>query len=94
MAENVTIARPYAEAAFAFADAGGSLAKWAQALEAMAGITAHPEMRSAIGNPGIVNAELYGLVAALAIAGAEQILRREVDQKAHADLLSSVQSQL
>jgi F-type H+-transporting ATPase subunit delta len=65
MAENVTIARPYAEAAFAFADAGGSLAKWAQALEAMAGITAHPEMRLAIGNPGIVNAELYGLVASL-----------------------------
>ena len=33
-------------------------------------------------------------VAALAVAGAEQILRREVDQKAHADLLASVQSQL
>jgi F-type H+-transporting ATPase subunit b len=33
-------------------------------------------------------------VAALAVAGAEQILRREVDQKAHADLLAGVQSQL
>ena len=33
-------------------------------------------------------------VASLAVAGAEQILRREVDQKAHADLLASVQSQL
>jgi len=33
-------------------------------------------------------------VAALAVAGAEQILRREVDAKAHADLLSQVQSQL
>jgi F-type H+-transporting ATPase subunit b len=33
-------------------------------------------------------------VAALAVAGAEQILRREVDPKAHADLLASVQSQL
>jgi F-type H+-transporting ATPase subunit b len=33
-------------------------------------------------------------VAALAVAGAEQILRREVDQKTHADLLASVQSQL
>ena len=33
-------------------------------------------------------------VAALAVAGAEQILRREVDAKAHADLLASVQSQL
>jgi F-type H+-transporting ATPase subunit b len=33
-------------------------------------------------------------VAALAVAGAEQILRREVDQKTHADLLASVQGQL
>ncbi|MDB5867187.1 MAG: synthase subunit [Betaproteobacteria bacterium] len=33
-------------------------------------------------------------VAELAVAGAEQILRREVDQKAHADLLAGVQSQL
>ena len=33
-------------------------------------------------------------VASLAVAGAEQILRREVDQKTHADLLASVQSQL
>ncbi len=33
-------------------------------------------------------------VAALAVAGAEQILKREVDAKAHADLLASVQRQL
>jgi F-type H+-transporting ATPase subunit b len=33
-------------------------------------------------------------VALLAVAGAEQILRREVDAKVHADLLATVQSQL
>ncbi|MDH5536626.1 MAG: F0F1 ATP synthase subunit B [Betaproteobacteria bacterium] len=33
-------------------------------------------------------------VATLAVAGAEQILRREVDAKAHADLLRNVESQL
>jgi F-type H+-transporting ATPase subunit b len=33
-------------------------------------------------------------VAALAVAGAEQILRREVDARVHADLLSTLQSQL
>jgi F-type H+-transporting ATPase subunit b len=33
-------------------------------------------------------------VAALAVAGAEQILRREVDARAHADILAAVQSQL
>ncbi|OGA55200.1 MAG: F0F1 ATP synthase subunit B [Betaproteobacteria bacterium RIFCSPLOWO2_12_FULL_62_58] len=33
-------------------------------------------------------------VAALAVAGAEQILKREVDAKTHADILASVQRQL
>jgi len=33
-------------------------------------------------------------VAALAVAGAEKILRREVDAKAHADLLRAVQAEL
>jgi len=33
-------------------------------------------------------------VATLAVAGAEQILKREVDAKAHADLLRSLESQL
>ena len=63
MAETVTIARPYAEAAFGAADAGGTLAKWAQALDTMAQLTAHPEMRAAIGNPGLTDEQLYGLFA-------------------------------
>jgi F-type H+-transporting ATPase subunit b len=33
-------------------------------------------------------------VAMLAVAGAEKILRREVDAKAHADLLQAVQAEL
>lgn len=37
---------------------------------------------------------LRAQVAALAVAGAERILMREVDAKAHADLLRSVESQL
>ena len=65
MAESITIARPYAEAAFGIADAGGALAKWAQALDVMAGIAAHPEMREAIGNPRLTDEQIYGLFAAL-----------------------------
>ena len=38
--------------------------------------------------------ELRAHVAALAVAGAEQILRREVDPKVHAQLLGSIQAQL
>ena len=37
---------------------------------------------------------LRSQVAALAVAGAEQILRREIDAKTHATLLASVQQQL
>jgi F-type H+-transporting ATPase subunit b len=33
-------------------------------------------------------------VAALAVAGAEKILRREVDAKAHAELLDGIKKQL
>jgi F-type H+-transporting ATPase subunit b len=38
--------------------------------------------------------QLRDHVAGLAVAGAERILRREVDAKAHADLLESIKQQL
>lgn len=37
---------------------------------------------------------LRGQVATLAVAGAEKILRREIDAKAHADLLSAIEQDL
>jgi F-type H+-transporting ATPase subunit b len=39
-------------------------------------------------------AQLRTQVAVLAVAGAEKILKREVDQKAHADILGDLQAQL
>ena len=65
MAELVTIARPYAEAAFAYADAGNALGKWAPVLERMAQIAGDPQMRAAIGNPALTDDRLYGLFIAL-----------------------------
>jgi F-type H+-transporting ATPase subunit b len=38
--------------------------------------------------------QLREQVAALAVAGAEKILRREVDSKAHADMLNQLKAQL
>ena len=38
--------------------------------------------------------ELREQVAALSVAGAERILRREIDTKAHADLLTNLKSEL
>lgn len=65
MAENITIARPYAEAVFQVADAGNDLGTWAEALATMARVAADPEMRAAIGNPNITADRLYGLFASL-----------------------------
>jgi len=62
MAEAVTIARPYAEAVFRLADAGGALAKWSQTLAVMAQVAANPDVRAAIGNPNLGSGELYGLI--------------------------------
>lgn len=38
--------------------------------------------------------QLRGHVAQLVVAGAEKVLRREVDAKAHADLLEAIKSEL
>jgi F-type H+-transporting ATPase subunit delta len=64
MAEAVTIARPYAEAVFALADKGGTLAKWSRTLATMAVVAADPEARRAVGNPNLSSDQIYGLFAA------------------------------
>lgn len=38
--------------------------------------------------------ELRAEVASLAVKGAEQILKREIDAKAHADLLNKISAEL
>jgi len=51
MAENVTVARPYAEAAFALARSAGALAAWEAALDRMAAVSADEQMRGCISDP-------------------------------------------
>ena len=64
MAENLTIARPYAEAVFSSADASGKLQAWSQALQRLAMIVSDADMHNAIGDPKVGPEQLYGLVAA------------------------------
>ncbi|MBA2547626.1 MAG: F0F1 ATP synthase subunit delta [Burkholderiaceae bacterium] len=64
MAENLTIARPYADAVFTSADAGGKLQAWSKALRRLAMIVSDPNMHNAIGDPKVGPEQLYGLVAA------------------------------
>lgn len=61
MAENVTIARPYAEAAFKLARATKSLPAWRDALARMALIAADARMHKTIGNPKLGPGQLTQL---------------------------------
>jgi F-type H+-transporting ATPase subunit delta len=69
MAEATTIARPYAEAAFAISEKTGGLEKWSGLLATMAAAAAHPEVRKLIGDPKFGPDALYGLFAS--VAGAD-----------------------
>jgi F-type H+-transporting ATPase subunit delta len=62
MSETLTLARPYARAAFASAQAGGALADWSSKLGIAAQIVADPRVHALIGDPRIGNAELAQLL--------------------------------
>lgn len=66
MAENVTIARPYADAAFELARGAGSLGPWSEALDRLAVIAADPQMRDCIADPKLTDDQLIELVLGLA----------------------------
>lgn len=72
MAENVTIARPYAEAAFGLARGADALAPWSEALDRLAAIVADPAVRACISDPKLSPAQLYQLVVDVAGAALNQ----------------------
>lgn len=66
MAENVTVARPYAEAAFQLAKSGGALAGWQIALERMAAAAADASMIECMADPRVTSASLAELFVGVA----------------------------
>lgn len=66
MSESLTIARPYAEAAFQAARQQNALSSWGDALERLAAVVAQPQVTELIGNPAVKPAELADLVADVA----------------------------
>jgi F-type H+-transporting ATPase subunit delta len=58
MAEKSTIARPYAEAVFQIADAGGQLKEWSAMLQTVAMIAADAGMQDIIGNTSVTKEQL------------------------------------
>lgn len=71
MAENVTLARPYAEAAFQLANGGNELAGWSDVLSRLSAVAANPEMEECIGNPRLNPAELAQLCLEVAASGSK-----------------------
>ncbi|WP_126447505.1 F0F1 ATP synthase subunit delta [Sulfuricystis multivorans] len=67
MAENVTIARPYAEAAFELAKSAGALTAWQDALARLAVAARDPAMRECMADPRLSSATLTDLF--LGVAG-------------------------
>ncbi|MBS3936330.1 MAG: F0F1 ATP synthase subunit delta [Sulfuritalea sp.] len=67
MAENLTVARPYAEAAFALAQEEGGLSDWQSALERMALAASDARMVECIADPRVSQEALAGLF--LGVAG-------------------------
>ena len=66
MAENVTIARPYAEAAFNLAKSGGTLAAWQESLDRMAATVSDARMVECIADPRLSAAALNDLFIGVA----------------------------
>src|SRR5256885_8287336 len=62
MADRLTIARPYARAAFAEAQADGRLQAWSQALQVAAQVVRDPRVQTLLGNPRVTPEELSQLL--------------------------------
>ena len=69
MAENVTIARPYADAAFELARGAGALGPWSEALDRLATVAADPNMQACFKDPKLQPQQLAGLFLDVAGAG-------------------------
>ena len=66
MADEATIARPYARAAFEYAHAAGQLAAWGEILGRASLVLADDRVQPLIGNPHITRADLVVFVVELA----------------------------
>jgi F-type H+-transporting ATPase subunit delta len=65
MAESVTIARPYAEAAYRVAQETGAQGTWSQRLQKLALIAQDGDMASVMGNPQLSTEQVANLVVSL-----------------------------
>ena len=65
MAESITVARPYAQAAFDEARKLGNLKGWSDTLQAAAQSMANAEVRAVVTSPRVIRSQLESLMLAL-----------------------------
>jgi F-type H+-transporting ATPase subunit delta len=63
MAEKVTIARPYAKAAFQYARERNAFAAWSELLATASAIVADPQVKRLLSSPRVTPSELVELIA-------------------------------
>lgn len=65
MSQALTVARPYAQAAFEEAEKQSALKTWSELLTRLSDIVQMPELAALIGNPKVSKAQLTGLMESL-----------------------------
>ena len=63
MQEKLTIARPYAVAAFSFAEEANDVAAWSKMLDALASAVVHPDLMPLINHPRVSDEQLHELLS-------------------------------
>jgi F-type H+-transporting ATPase subunit delta len=66
MAEKATIARPYARAAFEFAQTNGAFKQWSEALSVAAAVVTDPSVAKLLNHPRVTATQLVELIAQVA----------------------------
>lgn len=66
MAEKATIARPYARAAFEFAQTNGTFKQWSEALSIAAAVVTDASVAKLLNHPRVTAAQLVELIAQVA----------------------------
>lgn len=62
MAEQITIARPYAEAVFKLAKEKNALSAWSEMLNVISGVTSIQQIQALVSNPGITTDKLLKII--------------------------------
>ncbi len=96
MAENSTLARPYAQAIFELASGKDALARWSDVLGTLAEIAAHPDVAALVRNPAIDDEVVSGIISDLCGDLADDEVRRLIDlmlENGRFDVLPEIREQ-